>query len=590
MGAFFLFTKHSNIDLPSTRQVFRDRGFNEPNVFDLNGATLWLFRKQLLEDNNYYFLNATTAIFAVGTPVYRGTTYLETLRGVLKDYVAGILDWNQLLGAFCLILFVNGRLHIINDRLHLQHVFYDEGGTRISSSFLAIIQSTKERLRLSRRAVYEKLMTGYVTGSETMIEGIHRWTSDEAPYREFGSNIRLLTVETGPSGYEPSSPGGFTECATHQVHTLRQYFAQIRANAQRYGCDIGLSGGYDSRLIYALACSLRLPVTAHTHATGHAHASEVQIAEELAQLHGVKLRIIPTRDILSQPEEALDSVLEENFNYFDGRCADNSGFFGETYTRWYRLAVQGSCKLGLNGLGGEIYRNYYCTPNRVRFPHWFTANVLYPGAQFVLNKRASRNEVIAAVLEKMGKRLDAKLTGKVDLLTVRRYYSEIRQPDCEGAVVNAHNQLSLYLTPFIEYQIIREAYSATPHLGPSGQFQSAMLELIDSDAARVSSHYGYPLIHQPASRLLIASVKRIVPDLFWILRRRSQVRHSATLTKDYERYQSLVARSRTLGEIHDTLQTFVPGIALPLCLRHSGQRRTTLFVGYFLKRFAERIS
>ena len=76
------------------------------------------------------------------------------------------------------------------DRLNVQHVFFNENHSCVSSSFLAVLVASPHPFRLNRLAAYEKLTTGYIISPDTLVEGIQQVNSDQKKYQSSGAHQR----------------------------------------------------------------------------------------------------------------------------------------------------------------------------------------------------------------------------------------------------------------------------------------------------------------------------------------------------------------------------------------------------------------
>jgi len=586
MGAFFLFRSDELIDEAGVRAVFERKGFQPPKEFQLGPLTLWLYRKQLVEQDNYYFADPQTAIFATGTIVYRGKSYRESLRSALEDFRKGSFSLDEALGSFCLMFWIGGRLSIATDRLNVHHVFIDERRTRLSNSFLAMLASFEKKLAVNESALYEKLLTGYIVGPDTLVVGIQQITD---ALLETASTEEFTFVPHPPRPHEVEFwSDGFDSCVDHQIGVLCEYFRRIGPLASEFPPELGLSSGYDSRLVLALAKELPVPLALHTHATQGVHDLDRSIVSQMAEYRGCELRVVPTRPMDQQSIEGLDKILRDGLYYYDGRCAHNMGAFSETYTRAYKVEVLGPRRLSLNGLGGEIYRNYYFTArSRFNCRQWMDYHVYYNPLS--LPDRSLRDSLHEYVMDKISDALDSKLGSTLDQHTMRRYYSEVRMPDCDGINHNAHNQVAFYLTPFIEYHVVREAYRALPWIGISGRFQAAMIARVDPQLAAFPSHYGFPLSCQSWGHRFKAALKGGVPDRFWNWRRWFQMRVLGDGRPAAERYKDMKQRYPLLRECEEALLAYAPKMDLEMCARHYAQAPTCIFVGSFLREFAGRL-
>jgi hypothetical protein len=584
MGAFFLYRTDADLDERSAREVFQKKGFQDPRVFPLARMTLWLYRKQLIEEDNYYFVDPQTAVFATGTIVYRGKSYREGLVSLLDDFQRGTLDFDEMIGSFGLIFLAGGRLSILNDRLNVHHIFIDEQATRLSTSFLALLASHKGPLALNRPALDEKLLTGYIVGPDTLVSGIRQLT-DSLQRSTASPDLSFIAHPPEPKTVDYIT-GGLAACVDHEIAVLRRYFERIGPLARQYGPELGLSNGYDSRLVLCLSQSLPVPLAVHSHWTVGTHEAEKTIAEQLVAVHGNPLSVVKTRVMEEQSEEDLAAILADGLYYFDARNCYDMGAYSETYTRKYKIATLGKNRLSLNGLGGEILRNHLHTwRKRVRFRDWMRYHVYFTFAARILPDRGLQDLVYAHLLEKMTKILDVDLSNIVQRIDIRRYYSQLRMPECNGVNHNAQNQMVFYLTPFIEHTFVREAYRATPYIGTSGRFEAAMITKLDRRIASITSQYGYPMTRESWRHRLYAATKGYTPESWLNLRRSAGLKWQNPGQGRWEAYQRLRARSKTVREIEESLRAFAPEIDVEWCMREPMSQATAVFVGSFLREF-----
>jgi hypothetical protein len=190
----------------------------------------------------------------------------------------------------------------------------------------------------------------------------------------------------------------------------------------------------------------------------------------------------------------------------------------------------------------------------------------------------------------MSERLGENLRGQVDLSMMRRYYSEVRQPDCEGVIPNAHNQVSFYLVPFIEPFVIREAYKATPYIGVSGRFQAQMIARLAPALAKIPSHYGFSFDNEPIGHRLYAAIRGYTPDRFWLMRNHIRIRYLDLGKYESEKYDELKNRSKLIREIEEALYDAFQEVDWRICMRHYAQRPTALFLGAFFREFQSNIT
>jgi hypothetical protein len=589
LGAFFLFQDDIDIDEQAVDSVFNNKGFSKRFEFKLGRMRLWLYPKQLLAEENYILDGDGTDLYATGTVVYQGLSYRSSLQALLNDYKTGDIKFDRLLGNYCLIFYNGKKIQFLTDRLNVQHIFVDNKLTRLTTSFLAMLASFQQPGRLNRLACFEKMMTGYIVGPDTLVEGIHQVTP-QLQGELCSSCIEFLSVPAQPVNNHPGSEN-FNKSVTSQLDTLFHEFRELSNLAITYGVDFGLSSGYDSRLILALAKQARLPASVHSHLTKGVHESEANIAREMAEVAGMPFRSIETLKIEDYGETELLDMLSDGLYYYDGRTGDNSGALSPTYTRKYKAATLADRRLRLNGEGGEIYRNYYYTSApRVEFYQWMKNHLFYRFAEECMTgAKKMRDELDEFVLGKISRRLGLSVNGWVDQLALRRYYGEIRLPDCEGFLANADNQLAFFIFPFVELSLLEAAYTATPFIGVAGRYEAAMIERLDAEIASFPSHYGFPLNRPPFSYWLNSAARGYIPDRFWNWRKRRINAAGRFNEGDHRRYLKLRQVSPVIPQVEDLLGDLFPEINLQPAMRHAPQRSNLLYLGYFLYEFQHKL-
>lgn len=512
MGAFFFFKSDDKLDIDAVRNVFNEKGFSAPAQFTLNDMTLWLYKKQLVDEDNYYFTENGSAIFASGTLIYKGKSYIDTLRCLIWDFERDQVDLNDIIGAFSIILLKDGKLYVLTDRSDMCHIYINREQTIVTSSFLAMIAAQTQRLSLNRMACLEQLMIGYTVAPDTIIKEISILTESMKKAHN-GSSYSFIVYPESPACRNNSNCEDFNGCVHYQLKSLNDYFQQIAPLAKDYGVDIGLSGGYDSRLNLLLTSRLPAKISGHTHSSA-GHRTEQKIAEAITAKKNISLRSIHINNPTEITEEQLMANLSDSFYFYDGRTNKTMGTYNDVHTRKYRIAILDKNKLGLNGLGGELFRNHDHTYiGKINFGEWIKYYLMDLYAVSSLNKKELRS-FLEYVIFKYSEILDMRPAKYkyIDRFATRRFYASVWFPYSAGIKSQAENQLAFFLMPFCEYTIRNKALQATPFIGVNGKFESAMMMELDREVAGIPSSYGFAFGKEPALHMIKSLFKCCMPE------------------------------------------------------------------------------
>ncbi|MDP8205236.1 MAG: hypothetical protein P9L92_01125 [Candidatus Electryonea clarkiae] len=587
MGAFFLFKNREDFNENAVKQIFFDKGFNLPREFNLEEMTLWLYRKQLVEEDNFFESETGSTIYSVGTIIYKGKSYRDSLAQFLTDFETCCIDVEQIIGSYCLIIYCGGKLSLFIDPINSYHTFINSSQTIISSSFLALLKAHRRKLKLNRPACLENLTTGFITGPDTIVEGIQlingqlikQIKSNLFEFPDFSIDMQLGSL----------CSNGIESCVRDQVDHLIEYYHQIEPCAKQYGVDLGLSGGYDSTLIFSLCDYLSVKPAIHTHWTDDSHSATKKSAEEIAATRGLDVKCIRTKDPDIMSEEEINSNIKELIYYFDGRNCQGFGFYTEVYTKSYRKRILGDNKLGLNGIAGEIYRNWDRNGyKKVNFADWMFRTLMFNSVKYAFRERKDRISNTNYIKEKTAAILGLNNINTIDNYTIRRYYGEVRSPYSHAVKSNSEHQLSFFLTPFGEYQSIRLAYKALPYLGLTGKFQSAMIKSLDGNVAdNITSSYGFPLSKEPLSYRMRGNVRGYLPFKLQIFRDYYHDWHN----KDrFDHLNNVLAKSELIREIIELIQELFPEVIWERIFTDKYSIQHVVFTGAVLKHFSDCIS
>ncbi|UCG42186.1 MAG: hypothetical protein JSU73_09940 [candidate division WOR-3 bacterium] len=509
MGAFLLVKESGSQDTARARAVFRHKGFSEPAEFLLGDARLLLFQKQMNPVQNWFDSESGCRLFSAGTPVYKGLGYADGMRELLGDWESGNFDRSELVGCYCLLFFDGSRVSMAIDPSGLYHVFSSADGAVVSSSLQAVLVSDGASHPVNRDALLEQLLTGSIVGPDTLLEDIVLLTQEKQ--RRFRSPIADFQVARPSTTDDGLCPRSLSECVERQLTVLREYFERIRALSAETGTSMGVSGGYDSRLLLLLAREAGLGVFTYTYRSP-GHDKEQDVAEKLTRHAGVLLTPIPVRTWEHLDGKELRANMEDALYYWDGRTNLTMGTFNDVHTRALRVKAMGPTRLGFNGLGGELYRNpEHLSAGSYDFGQWLQFFVMRPGCTAAVRDEKSAEALTDRLGQKYARLMGVDSLNRLDRQLARRWYRDVWLPYSAGPRLCAENQLSFALMPFADWSVTRESLKATPHIGVGGELEAEMIRTLDSRAAGIASYYGYSFEHMPLRTRLSDRVKSLVP-------------------------------------------------------------------------------
>jgi len=422
-------------------------------------------------------------IAAVGTLFYKGKTGAGALRRLYDDFGGPADLFSDLCGQFAVVVRKNGALSCFNDYLGIYHVYADERTNVVSSSFLAVLNTLQEA-RISPQAFYEYVFDAATYGAETLIQGIRRLD---------GSRIHALHPR-GPSApktcrlAQSSLPGRFDDQVDAASADLVAYFEMLRESCGER-LLLGLSGGYDSRLL--LAAALRAGVRPQLFVGGAAGSADVRVAKALAAAQGLSLEHLDTAALATPPADRFPRIVGEKIAHYDGTGIRGAVNDGEEYL--WRLRRMAGAMVELNGGGGEIYRDFWKIPNRSLPIREFVAKVLEfknldkIAAATPSFKRADYRE---ALVHKLKEALRTA-SDTMDREQLASLYTILRSNSFAGPTSKEMNLLGHSLLPFAEPKLSLPSYRIALRHKIYGRFESEMIRRLSPSLAAFPSSYGH---------------------------------------------------------------------------------------------------
>jgi hypothetical protein len=243
---------------------------------------------------------------------------------------------------------------------------------------------------------------------------------------------------------------------------------------------------------------------------------ELACAELVCKQANLPLKVLQIKYPIDMDAEEVENTFFRGMHFYDGHVRMFCYFYESYNTPEYRMRVLGDARMGLNGIGGEQYRNdeHMCLPSW-NIDRWVKYRVIGYEAGDCFKSDSFHTELSQYVGAKIRSKLllqNRSTFGKLDL---KRYQNEVFVPGRMGARNNAENQISFFFSPFTEHSVSTVAYKAVPHLGVSMSFEQAMIRMVNTKLAAVRSDYGYDFLSgEPMKRTLVHFLKELLPFSF----------------------------------------------------------------------------
>lgn len=523
MGALTI-TPSSNVQAQnSIEAVMAKRNFSVQAISEIGSYRIALYKKLLGNDSATSDYDGNK-IYVCGTLIYRGLGVSASARAFLRDLIQGSLDQEQVLGHFIAVLISNDTIRIYTDAYALLPLYYRTDQTVVSTSFLSLASFGKDNLSVNHQAVLEILLGQGVIPPDTQLHGINRYVQGQPPKL---SGIDFVSLDlTQPQEPMPRN----RELALHdQISRLDHYFEQTKSALTEQGALTGLTGGFDSRLLYAMLKRHGIQPTVFTH-WQNGKSDDYKISDLIARHEKVTLTCVNEHQ--SIPSGHNDPYLP-GYLFTDGQCRSQN-YWSEVYsTLDYLKKINPNSVLSLNGVGGEQFRNSEGIHVRAKnWPNWIEKHIFYRGRH--LMQKEDWDLFINRHLEKVYRIINTEK--KPDAITIKAYYNRIYGYANRYLRAGFECQATDHLSPFCDPYVAEYAYRSVSFLGNLYEFQKEMITLINRSLASLPSNYGFAFdkhtpLQQKISRKILQKYPRmrIIKDRY---KKRYYGRHIAPATYD----------------------------------------------------------
>jgi hypothetical protein len=481
MGAYFLsFFESKEYDI----NAFKERKQKISYHYNQDNFYLTKYNKSLLLNDPWHYEDDKHVIIANGTFCYRGLGTVDSFNSIIAD----IINDNSLgdvYGHFSIVHYVKSKSFV--------KIYFDEAGYGapyvlnneiISSSFLACCEASNG-LSLNKEAIFEQIYTGCYFNDESTFNEVRRITSTSSLlFDKFEIQFVQLKYRLKKENFSNSN-----SALKNQNTTILNYLENWRRQINEHSLDLGLSSGYDSRLLLAAVEKLNFPYQVHSYWKPKLDFDN-EVAIELSSVVDKTLIRVP---LSNSKTIDLNSLIKRAFWYYDGLFPANHGWVREYRTIEHRSKILGAVKFGFSGICGEQYRNEYQLFNKKYTLRSVMRNMMLEGDNYEILINSDYRDTGISRLEKTLKKGFAlkKDKNKLIRLDIQRFYCEMWVKGGPGIRNQIENQLTYFLSPFTDRYLQKSSYQILPYIKYGGSFQAHMITDLNYSLASVKSDYGF---------------------------------------------------------------------------------------------------
>ncbi len=485
MGGFYLILKNNSsgdklnlIDKQKGLDVFYKKGLKLNKKIISTHFDIFTFYKKYHDTENTFFFDNDDFVVTVGTFFYKKKTGVEGVSEFYNDYKnkrEWILNFN---GQFGLVIYIDGKLSIMNDHLGLYQIFYNTEQTIFSNSFLSVAKSVRDK-DVSIQELYEYIFTGSTYGNKTIYKNIRILDREEIK-EVFPLSTTIPKRLPNLDYHGESELNVLVELVTND---LKSYFEMLKNNFGE-NFSAALSGGYDSRLMLALM--MNVGVNPLLYVSGNKTSSDVKIAKLISEKENLLLDVYYNEDIPKLSEDDFIEFMISKFYLNDG--LGSKGLFLTTSNM--DLLTTQKRLLNLNGGGGEIYRDF-----------WKLLNKQYSLLQFVKSKYdiiemkyCSKQFHKEKYLSTLASKIKTALKFSEDVVTrqeVDAIYPFFRVRFWMSGVNKRLNYLSNAIWPFADWELVEKSKKIPVKYKFFGTFEAELIKYISPQLAKYTSNYGF---------------------------------------------------------------------------------------------------
>jgi hypothetical protein len=427
-------------------------------------------------------------IAAAGSPL-RGKLRDTDALADLFDEFDGTTQGLDVAGPFALVVYKAGRLHITTDRLSAFPVFRGDSGA-VSTSWLALAM-TEPRISFEDYAVYEYVLTGGITGDETLAREIRRlpWCSSLT----IGADGEQLAAPTPVLPDPDTRPRRVLLEETERL--LCRYLEGVLA-ATDGRVDAGVSAGLDSRLL--VASVRRHGVTPRLRVYGD-DSLNVAVARELAAAIDEPLIVQGSETFRPADRGTFAAIVEQNMYTSDGWAAE--GVFHGHDMHGGRSARSAGDWCFLHGAGGDILQPVSMLNDRPKSAADFARAWYVKFDPAVTTDSFDRATFVARIADKVSRLTRQPAGKKLPRQWIEWLYPHYRGRAWYGRENGLNTWVGMSLQPFYEADFMDFATRIPLKWKTGFAFEAELNRRADPVMAAVRSQYGFPFSSPPPAKL-----------------------------------------------------------------------------------------
>jgi asparagine synthase (glutamine-hydrolysing) len=481
------------------RPHFAQAGLTNPVTIATGGLLIDLYPKYRRAMPIIEPLGGDDFAAVIGTFILGGKTGLDALR----DYLAQPAPSRAACrGAYLLLVRRQGRTMLQADVHGVYELYLDQSRTLFSTAYLALAACLPQRT-IRRAECLEYVVGGVTLGTATPIAQIDRLDLGETI--DFEDTTRRHVSR--PPLIQPEQDAQIEALIERSLSSLRTVMDDYAAAFDRK-IRISFSGGYDSRLLFALARDRGVEPALFVY--GDPNAADVRHAAALARAEGAKFEHIDKTLIRPVTLDGFPAMLQASADMNDGFsqywmfCSDS-----ENYARIDRCGGDG---VMMNGGGGEVFRNFFKFAGQSMSVKAFVRAFLsgYDPAGLTDSSLAAAYETNIA--DKIIKLFDLErpILTRAHVLAL---YPHLRCRSWFGRDTSLDSRFGDRATPYLEPEIVRTALQVPLRWKQFGIFQGRLIKALNPRLAAHMSSHGYRFDRDPPWRARLGDLRLLSQPL-----------------------------------------------------------------------------